>query len=926
MPNASSAQQQPKPRPELRERVLERLRALDGAARPEPTDTPSDTFTLKKAARPAGAAPPSPAAQTIVRDSVMEALLKLEGFQATEYQGAGARYDADSGRVVLLGKAQVLQAGQSMTADSLLVFDQERSIVCGYGKPVLTGEGAPVESDQVCYNTDRQLGLAMGAKTQFTENATWFVHGERVYTAGSDRLYGENTEFTDCDLEFPHYHFAAGRMKIVHDNVLVARNVTLNFQDVPVFWLPFMVQSLKQGRRSGLLTPRFSVNDVARTQSDYNRRISNVGLFWAISDHLGAEAALDWFSEHFTALDGRLDYRWVRQFLSGGLTFRRFWRAGGGSEFTLTSSNAWQPGERTNVSVSANYASSTALVRRFSYDPRELNRTIDSNASLSHRFGWGQLTLGARRQQFLSEDRIDLALPSLSLSLNPVTLFAAPGTDARWYNNATWSGNLSLSSRSTDLNEAAPRVDARDRANRSANVGSSVGMRNFSWSQSFSVTEDVLAAKPQVFVFQDTILQDTIKPLPRELTQRLDWSTSVSYLQRLVGTSTLTPGLSIGGSALKSPKTSGDLVSAPVRLNFNASLKTDIFGFWPGVRPFSRMRHRISPTLSYTYSPKPRVTPQQDSVFGAINVREQNVLTLSFNQTFEAKYRAADTTQAAPADTAASQDGGPRRRPQGRAPLKLLSLTTTPLAYDFVRAREEDRGFQTDQLSNTVSSDLLRGLQLSFTHDLFRETAATDSQPERRTFDPHLSTLHASFSLSGESWLFRVLGLGRARPAREAQADTAAPPGGEPAPALEPAGNVGALMGRPREPSARREPSAPGTWNASLDYTLVRPRAGASSTSLFGAENQMLRGNFSFQPTPNWSVHWSTGYSFSDGEFSDHVLTLSRDLHDWEANFDFIKTQTGNFSFQFRVHLRANPYIKLDYDQRSEPGRLGPLP
>jgi hypothetical protein len=72
-------------------------------------------------------------------------------------------------------------------------------------------------------------------------------------------------------------------------------------------------------------------------------------------------------------------------------------------------------------------------------------------------------------------------------------------------------------------------------------------------------------------------------------------------------------------------------------------------------------------------------------------------------------------------------------------------------------------------------------------------------------------------------------------------------------------------------------------------------------------------------------VQWNTGYNFSQGEFTDHILTLTRQLHDWDANFDFVKTQTGNFSFQFRVHLRANPDIKLDYEQRDLAPRTGSI-
>ena len=75
--------------------------------------------------------------------------------------------------------------------------------------------------------------------------------------------------------------------------------------------------------------------------------------------------------------------------------------------------------------------------------------------------------------------------------------------------------------------------------------------------------------------------------------------------------------------------------------------------------------------------------------------------------------------------------------------------------------------------------------------------------------------------------------------------------------------------------------------------------------------------NLSFQPTQQWNVTWSTGYSFTTKDFTDHVLRFTRQMHDWDANFDFIKAQNGNFSFQFNVRLRANPDIKFDYSQRS---------
>ena len=50
---------------------------------------------------------------------------------------------------------------------------------------------------------------------------------------------------------------------------------------------------------------------------------------------------------------------------------------------------------------------------------------------------------------------------------------------------------------------------------------------------------------------------------------------------------------------------------------------------------------------------------------------------------------------------------------------------------------------------------------------------------------------------------------------------------------------------------------------------------------------------------------------------SDQKCAQARGLlHDWDANFSFVKAQNGNFSFTFNVQLRANADIKLDYEQR----------
>lgn len=920
--------QEPPPVSEAqRERLLEKLRRADPAAQADSVASTDSTAVAaggreagsmsRGAAQPGRGRSDGPPALAFDRDSVMAALLTLEEYIATEYTGAGVRYSADSGRVELQGKAQIQREGQSMTADSLLVFDERTSVVCGYGTPVLSGEGSPVESDQVCYDLNRQLGTAVGARTTFHQGANWIVHGDRVYTVGSDRVYAHNALFTDCDLDEPHYHFSAGRVKIVNDDILVARDVTLNFRDVPVFWLPFMVQSMKSGRRSGLLTPRFGINDIARTSSSYNRRIDNIGFYWAINDYMGAEVALDWFANNWTALAGTFDYRWLRQFLNGAVTFQRYWRENGSTDFTVSTQNHWQPTERTSVVVSGSYASSSDFVRRNSFDPTELNRTIDSNASLSHRFDWGSVNLGASRRQHLITDQVDLRLPQVGVNLANVTLFRASPGQERWYNNASWTGSANFSRQIRQVHDTMPNVRNMDQITAGAN--SSFNLGKFSWAQQVSASQTVNHARAVL----DPESPDSV--LPREMGRTVSWSSRLNFQQRLIGTTTLTPSLALRGEMLGSEATGEELVAAPVRLEFGSDLRTDIFGFWPGVGPFSRIRHKISPSVSYAYSPTPSVTDRQREVFtGLDNIREQNRITLTLNQTFEAKFRSSETEEERQAGGSeaeageqtsdpAAADGEPRRLPQDRK-MTLLSLSTSAIAYDFVKAREDQAGLDTRQISSQIGSDLLRGLQLGFTHDLFRPDS---TRPGNRAFDLHLSGLNASFSVGSDSWLARLLGLGGGRGEESTDHGSAIEEESEDA-ALEedpwsdsPQAGIG-MVDRRRGMLSTGPRGSAGSWNASLNYMLTRPREGT------GEERQMLNARVTLQPTEHWSVTWNTGYSITDGQFSDHILNLTRDLHDWEAIFSFVRAQNGNFSFQVNVRLRANPDLKFDYQQRGE--------
>lgn len=870
----------------------------------------------------------------LARDSIVRALLRLGGYVATEYSAREASYDAASGRLDLRLEPEVLRLGNRLSADSTITYLEAEGVMCASGRPTGSGPGlTPIVADSLCYLVEGGRVVAYNAETELNEGATWRTRLPRGYLVG-DSVYGENAIFTDCNLpwhEGVHYHFSAKKFKVVAGEWLVARDVTLNFQDVPVFWLPFMVQGLSDERRSGILMPRFGINDIARQSTRYNRKIEDVGFYWAVSDHFGLEMSMDVVSNDHTALNGFFDYKFNRQFLSGALALSRYWKAEGGRDLTLRTNHSWRPDERTNLNVDGTYTSSVDFIRNRSYDPRELSRSIASNAGVRRRFDWGNGSLSASRQQYLADGRVVMTLPDLSVSVSSMELFPqAQGL----LGDATWNGSLKAGARTRTTGDAPTSLTQQDQRDVTGNLSSGLSLGSLSWRQQVSFEDQV--SQPRAFAV------DSLEDLPRRYERGLDWNTSISYSQRLVGTSTLTPSLTLRGGTLQGDTTGGQTVAAPTTLNFGAGLRTDFFGFWPGAGPFERFRHKVTPTVSYTYAPQPTVTERQRQVFGTRETRERNTISIGLNQTFEAKYHpeegdSADAESAdslaegagaaaegagaaagtAPGASAAALEaagaaaGEPRKLPASRT-INLLSINTDAVVYDFVAAREGEHAITTADLSNTLSSDLLRGLQLRVTHDLFAEE---EGGGDGRSFAPHLSRVSTGFRLDGNSWIFRTLGLsGGGDEALESGSEPADMPGeAAAAPPTDYGQQEFGLIGTRRRTPATATGGQVGAWDASLDFSLNRPREGTSDQ-----ESALLRAQMNFQPTELWSVNWSTSYDFTEGVFADHFLTFTRQMHDWDANFDFVKAQNGNFSFQFRVQLRANPDIKVDYEQRSD--------
>lgn len=897
------------------------------------------------------------------RDSVFQRLLDLPGFHIIEYRGEEVELQVPERVIRLREAAQVNYGPDALTADTV-VYQGDARFLRARGQIELLGpRGEAVTSDStLLYDVSGRRGTILDARTRFSARGTsWFVRGDAV-PVGQDTLYADPGSFTSCELEQPHYSFTAGQVKLVNERVIVAWPVVMYVGRVPVAWLPFFAQDIRPDRRSGILPPRFGFNDVVKTSDNFSRQINDFGYYWAISEFMDAEATVDWFSGNHVALNGRFRYDFMKKFIDGSALVRRSW---GNNQKSLRVEwdHTQELAPDTRLDISAEFLQNRQTFQDRSFDdPTDQTQTIDSDVAFSHKLDFASLDASARRRQFLGDGKETFTFPSLSLNFSPVTLFPAPRNRAGLFDNITWNGSLRVN-RTTD--QEPGRTDTE---RRSMQASSSFRVGDLSLSSSGNLRQNIRTP-------EDSLGND----LSDEQETRLDWNSSASYRVELMGNTSFRPRAQLSSFLFRSDSTAGDFVSGPLRLDVGANLTTDLFGFLPGFGPFQQIRHRISPRVDWRYSPAARLSERAKEIpdFPARSGRARNRLTVSLQQTFEAKLKPRASERPPARGRRAPPRTGERRLPSdtvpggpepaapdtagGGADAAGAASDTVPAAPDTTAA--EDAAARGDTVAaggESVQADTTeagargdgrdrrgRGRERREARKLTLlsvNTSPLEFDFERRKENlPVLATEQITANVNSD--LLRGLGLNMSFDLFEGTGEdrdfdpfltrvgtsfsfrSGTSLGDIIGLGATGAGRQFAGSGRRRRRPARggqpfsrelsdsfRDVQGGGPWSVSLRYSLFRGRPSEGGQE----ERQTLNGTLRLEPTPNWSIWWDTQYSISDGEFGQHSLRLERDLHHWWLVFRFVQMPSGNLLFDVMLQLRDAPELKIPYDIRTQ--------
>ncbi|MFL5623408.1 MAG: putative LPS assembly protein LptD [Gemmatimonadaceae bacterium] len=923
-------------------------------------------------------------------DSVMRALISTPGYTATRYQGDQAVFNAQTRSLALKGNkavAPVTKAGvsreQTVLVGDSITFNDSTKIIVARGDTVVLRDPQQQAADvvargEMAYNVEQHRGVATNISTAIAETGqNWIVGGKTTAfqqsqfvsdtTRGRETtFYVKNGTITSCDDSIPDYHFRSGQIKMVSKNIMVARPAVLYIGEVPVMWLPFIFQDIRSGRRSGVLTPRFGVSELFRNSPTYRRHLENLGYYFAISDYMDAQFALDWRSgardtdgdPGWVVLNGEMNYRWLDRFITGSVALSRRSLRDGSSNTSLTWTHGQDFSQSTHFRTNINYVTNTSIQRTTSFIPSQVLATIASTANYDTKIGPASVSLGGTRTQYPGRSEVQQTFPSFNIAvptLSPVSwLEWSPGF------NVNTSKRLNMDQVSEFPYRYFQNVlGERDSVRRKQNTYNTTSrfdtplrIGGFTWTNSFNLTDQESDAPTTITLVDvnDSSRKEN-RVFAKTFSTSLDWQTGITLPAFFQNALKLTPSVSFvnvdgHGFWLRSEQTGGKFVHQSKRAVAGLSASPTLFALFPGFGSVARFRHSITPILTYNYAPAADISTEflralNKSKQGYLGALAQNRLTLGLSHVLEAKLSSTDT----------SRNAEPKK-------IKVLSMNLSPLSYDFERARVTHRsGFVTDAISSDFTTDLIPGFRGSMRYSLYQGDVLSDTA----RFKPFREAIEASFTVNSQSGIFGALTriFGRAVPQKNPQIERVeASPDDALANAVA-ATPVAGITTRNRQYSI---PPTQG-WTATLQYSSSRQRpptgngivltedpaskcliyqtnpivyqqcieaetanavggvpitsttAGAAFIRTPPRDN--LNSSMSFHLTPKWSGTWSTNYDFQAKKFGSHQVSLQRELHDWRAIFAFTQAPNGNFAFNFFIALNAEPDLKFNYDKQT---------
>lgn len=786
------------------------------------------------------------------------------------------------------------------------------------------GDGDEFSGESLAFNLRTQRGRITQARTSEAEG---FIEG------GVIKRYEEGTSFVQRGSYTtdqrppgvtPSYSLRSDRMKLVNERWVYTGPIQLYIFNIPTpLWLPFGIVPYTEGRRSGPLPPTYGEDRRGFYLRDF-------GWYFAMNEFTDLTVRGGVWSGGSFEISPRFRYN-RRYHYDGSLNLNVLFERIGQPEdpdfqSSVEGTLRWSHNQDLNPTSSirgrVNLVTSSDFVRENTTNFNDaVRQEVSSNIRYQKRWqGSGrQISVQANQRQNLNSGDTRLTLPDVSFNQRSFKPFERDrvGRDEAWYERITTSYTGSLSNEfvyrpteETDIEwyEAFVSPSAYREGHSDPDRTDPFDIEashRIPVNATFRINQYNLSINPNVSYRSDWVLRTQRKEL---VVDTLD-------------TDETAPGVGTPVETRVERSTESGF-AALHDFSTGVSMSTEFFGLFPvRVGSFRGLRHRVQPSISYSYQPdfnnpfwgRTRTyiadldgTEQRYDIFTGRDVRgstEQQNISFSVNNQFETKRVRVDTTGATQENTIQL--------------LRLNASSSYNLAADSLNLSD------IRLTARTRVSDYNINLRSTFSPYQFTNVSDDPDREQFSVIDQYmisnslltplrLTQFNASFSgqLRG--------GGGDRQQGRSPQQTASRQRQGGPTPDQRSPVD-GTTPPRP-------DMTAPGRvdfalpWSLRFDFTYNMSRRFREAN-----HRASVNGTFDFRLTPKWQISGRSGFDIVETEITTTQLSIYRDLGAWEMSFSwapFGRLQSYSFSLNVKGGQLRN-LLQLNVPRNEAGGRLG---
>jgi hypothetical protein len=803
-------------------------------------------------------------------------------------------------KVFLVSGAKVNYGKLEITADSIVInmnantlYAVGRKDTSGSmkGNPVFKEGTQEIKADSLIYNFRTKRALASNIETM-QEEGLLRSKVTKLLEDGTSNI-GQST-YSTCDADHPHFYINLPRAKVYPGKKIVSGPGNLVLEGIPLpLFLPFgyfPVQTKKAA--SGILMPRIG------QENTRGYSLTDGGYYFAINDYFDLSVRGNVYTNGSWMGTAQTNYRKLYKY-SGNFSFSYANNISGHkglSDYSKTNNYriGWNytqdakaaPGSRLGASVNM---SSSGFDRNNSYVVTE-HVTTQRQSSISYSKTWEgtpfNFSASMNHSQDVRRKTVNLNLPKANFSMSRIFPLKSRNSfgPAKWWQDLQFSYSAALDN----------QISTRD----------SLLFTNQVWRNMNNGFKHEAPLSLQIRPFKNFSISPSLTYTGVLYTQKVEQFWDPNFI---------IPETGRRGAIIRDT-ISGITYGHAINPAISASFNPQIFGMYQFTNPNSRIqavRHVIKPSVSFSFVP---------SVAGLSSEMYRQVQVDTTGRFGE--YSIYDR----------SVFGTPSlARKNGNISFSLVNL---------VEAKVFSRN---DSTGKARKVKIIDNFAINTSYNIFADSLrwAPVSMSARTTLANNINiSANSSFSLYGVSSSGRPVGtfalVQNGKLMRLTNVGTSIDLNvsdlfkGKTQDRGVPSTTPNALTGgiQTDNPTGVGDLSQKNSgagftdeygyskfdvpWTMNLSYSITYSKAGLASMI---SQTMTMSGNVSI--TPKMQMTYTTGYDFRGKEITMTQIGISRDLHCWEMNFNWVPNGTMKM-WNFTIRVKASVLSDLKYERRKD--------